>query len=53
MTLTPGAFACGVSLVGPSNISVFLPGWNVDRMAKRLGIRARRLDAGTCTTARR
>jgi len=37
MTLTPGAFACGVSLVGPSNISVFLPGWNVDRMAKRLG----------------
>jgi len=37
MTLTPGAFACGVSLVGPSNLSVFLPGWNVDRMAKRVG----------------
>jgi dipeptidyl aminopeptidase/acylaminoacyl peptidase len=37
MTLTPGAYACGVSLVGPSNLSVFLPGWNVDRMAKRVG----------------
>ena len=37
MTLTPGAFACGVSLVGPSSLEVFLPGWNVDRMAKRVG----------------
>jgi dipeptidyl aminopeptidase/acylaminoacyl peptidase len=37
MTLTPGAFACGVSLVGPSNLSIFLPGWNINRMATRIG----------------
>ena len=37
MTITPGAFACGVSLVGPSDLSNLLPGWNVDRMSKRVG----------------
>lgn len=37
MTLTPGKYACGVSLVGPSNIETFMPHWNVDRMSKIVG----------------
>jgi dipeptidyl aminopeptidase/acylaminoacyl peptidase len=37
MTLTPGKYACGVSLVGPSNIETFMPHWNVDRMSKVVG----------------
>ena len=37
MTLTPGAFACGVSLVGPSNIEKFMPHWKVERMAPIVG----------------
>ncbi|MCC6650451.1 MAG: S9 family peptidase [Candidatus Eisenbacteria bacterium] len=37
MTLTPGQYACGISLVGPSNIETFMPHWNVDRMSKIVG----------------
>ena len=37
MTLTPGAYACGISLVGPSNIETFMPHWNVDRMSHIVG----------------
>ena len=37
MTLTPGAFACGISLVGPSNIEKFMPHWKVERMAPIVG----------------
>lgn len=37
MTMTPEAFACGVDLVGPSNLERFMPHWNVDRMAKVVG----------------
>lgn len=37
MTLTPGAFACGVSLVGPSSLEVFMPHWKVERMAPIVG----------------
>jgi dipeptidyl aminopeptidase/acylaminoacyl peptidase len=44
MTLTPDAFACGIDLVGPSNLERFMPHWNVDRMAKVVG--DPRTDAG-------
>lgn len=37
MTLTPGAFACGVSLVGPSNIEKFMPHWTPERMGPVIG----------------
>lgn len=37
MMLTPGAFACGVSLVGPSTLEKFMPHWNVDRQAPIVG----------------
>ncbi len=37
MTMTPDAFACGIDLVGPSNLERFMPHWNVDRMAKVVG----------------
>ncbi|MEO8450025.1 MAG: S9 family peptidase [Gemmatimonadota bacterium] len=37
MTMTPDAFACGVDLVGPSNLEKFMPHWNVDRMSKVVG----------------
>jgi dipeptidyl aminopeptidase/acylaminoacyl peptidase len=37
MTMTPDRFACGVDLVGPSNLEKFMPHWNVDRMAKVVG----------------
>lgn len=37
MTLTPGAFACGVSLVGPSSLEKFMPHWSTERMAPIVG----------------
>lgn len=37
MTMTPDVFACGVDLVGPSNLEIFMPYWNVDLMAKKVG----------------
>ncbi len=37
MTMTPDRFACGVDLVGPSNLEKFMPHWNVDRMSKVVG----------------
>ncbi len=37
MTMTPDRFACGVDLVGPSNLERFMPHWNVDRMSKVVG----------------
>ncbi len=37
MTMTPFTFACGVDLVGPSNLEIFMPHWNVDVMARTLG----------------
>ena len=30
-------FACGVDLVGPSNLEKFMPHWNVDRMSTVVG----------------
>ena len=37
MTMTPDVFACGVDLVGPSNLEIFMPHWNVDLMSKTIG----------------
>ena len=37
MTMTPDRFACGVDLVGPSNLEKFMPHWNVDRMSTVVG----------------
>ncbi len=37
MTMTPDRFACGIDLVGPSNLEKFMPHWNVDRMAMVVG----------------
>ena len=37
MTMTPDAFACGIDLVGPSNLEIFMPHWNEDRMGVVLG----------------
>ncbi|MFN8668732.1 MAG: alpha/beta fold hydrolase [Gemmatimonadaceae bacterium] len=37
MTMTPERFACGISLVGPSNLERFMPHWNVDRMSQVIG----------------
>jgi dipeptidyl aminopeptidase/acylaminoacyl peptidase len=37
MTMTPDRFACGVDMVGPSNLEKFMPHWNVDRMATVVG----------------
>ncbi len=37
MTMTPDVFACGIDIVGPSNLEVFMPHWNVDTMSVRLG----------------
>jgi dipeptidyl aminopeptidase/acylaminoacyl peptidase len=37
MTMTPEVFACGVDLVGPSNLEIFMPHWNVDIMSKIVG----------------
>ena len=37
MTFTPTRFACGVSLVGPSDLTEFLPHWSVDLMSRKVG----------------
>ncbi len=37
MTMTPDAFACGVAIVGPSNLEIFMPHWDEDRMGKTIG----------------
>jgi dipeptidyl aminopeptidase/acylaminoacyl peptidase len=37
MTMTPDVFACGVDIVGPSNLEIFMPHWDVDLMSKELG----------------
>jgi len=37
MTMTPNEFACGIDLVGPSNLEVFMPHWDEDRMGSVLG----------------
>ena len=37
MTMTPDVFACGIDLVGPSNLEIFMPHWNVDLMSKTIG----------------
>ena len=37
MTFTPDRFACGVSLVGPSDLTEFLPHWDVDLMSRKVG----------------
>lgn len=37
MTFTPDRFACGVSLVGPSDLTEFLPHWSVDMMSRKVG----------------
>lgn len=37
MTMTPDVFACGVDVVGPSNLEIFMPHWDEDRMGKVIG----------------
>lgn len=37
MTMTPDRFACGIDLVGPSNLEIFMPHWDEDRMGVVLG----------------
>ncbi len=37
MTMTPEVFACGIDLVGPSNLEVFMPHWDVDLMSATIG----------------
>lgn len=37
MTMTPDRFACGVDLVGPSNLERPMPHFNLDRMAVTIG----------------
>ena len=37
MTMTPDVFACGVDIVGPSNLEIFMPHWDPDRMGKVIG----------------
>jgi len=37
MTMTPDVFACGVDIVGPSNLEIFMPHWDEDIMGKTLG----------------
>lgn len=37
MTMTPEVFACGVSIVGPSNLEIFMPHWNEDSQGEVLG----------------
>jgi dipeptidyl aminopeptidase/acylaminoacyl peptidase len=37
MTMTPGVFACGIDLVGPSNLEIFMPHWDEDSMGRVLG----------------
>jgi dipeptidyl aminopeptidase/acylaminoacyl peptidase len=37
MTMTPDVFACGISVVGPSNLEIGMPHWSEDSMAARVG----------------
>jgi dipeptidyl aminopeptidase/acylaminoacyl peptidase len=37
MTMTPDVFACGIDIVGPSNLEIFMPHWDEDRMGKVIG----------------
>ena len=37
MTMTPEVFACGVDLVGPSNLEIFMPHWDEDGMGRVIG----------------
>ncbi len=37
MTMTPNVFACGIDLVGPSNLEIFMPHWDVDSMSRVIG----------------
>ena len=37
MTMTPDVFACGIDLVGPSNLEIFMPHWDVDVMSRIIG----------------
>ncbi len=37
MTMTPDVFACGVDIVGPSNLEIYMPHWDPDRMGKVIG----------------
>ena len=37
MTMTPDVFACGIDLVGPSNLEIFMPHWDEDRMGVVIG----------------
>jgi dipeptidyl aminopeptidase/acylaminoacyl peptidase len=37
MTITPDIFACGIAIVGPSNLEIFMPHWDEDRMGKIIG----------------
>lgn len=37
MTMTPDVFACGVDIVGPSNLEIFMPHWDEDIMGNTLG----------------
>src|SRR6185436_197024 len=53
MTMTPDRFACGVDLVGPSNLEKFMPHWNVDRMSTVVGDPEPRRAASTCARAHR
>lgn len=37
MTMTPDVFACGVDIVGPSNLEIFMPHWDPDTIGKVIG----------------
>jgi len=37
MTMTPDVFACGVDIVGPSNLEIFMPHWEEDRAGAIFG----------------
>jgi len=59
LTMTPDAFACGVDIVGPSNLVTLLnsipPYWASFRaqLTTRMGDPATEQDARSCTSARR
>ena len=37
MTMTPDVFACGVDLVGPTNLEIPMPHWTAEAMAVKIG----------------
>jgi dipeptidyl aminopeptidase/acylaminoacyl peptidase len=37
MTMTPDVFACGVDIVGPSNLEIPMPHWKPEQMARTIG----------------